>query len=104
MFVLHIVFEIVNFNEACSVMPRTSQNAIWDPRTDGVPLRHRLFGLPGLWFTSKEALDDFKYWVDLVSANISVSKIYPQELAHFVLLGDGERREVQNSLKNAKLF
>lgn len=104
MLFLHLLFEGFHFNETCGVMPRTASGTIWDPRTDGLPLKYRVLGLPSMWFTSAEALEDMKLWIDEAKPTARVAQIHPEEIAFYALSGDDERRTVQRALLGAKLF
>lgn len=104
MFCLHILFEAFHLNETYSVMPEPPGGGVWDPRVDGMPLRFRLFGLPSMWFTSKQALADLRYWIAMAHPTARVAEIHPQEIAYYALSGEDERREVQWALKESKLF
>lgn len=104
MFMVHCFFEFYYYHDTCSVMPRTVSNGIWDPRTDGLPWRFRVLGLPSMWFTSQDALEDLKHWIDLAVPTSRVVSIYPQEIAYYTLAGSEERVAVQSALKNSKLF
>jgi len=44
MFLLHLAFEFANYYEMCSVMPRTANHGVWDPREHGIPLKYKLLG------------------------------------------------------------
>jgi len=105
MFVVHLLFELVFMREMSAVMPKpTSGSQAWDPRKDGLPLRFRVFGLPSIWFSSAQALQDLKAWIDLAIPNRRVSEVYPAELALYALGGETERYRLQAGLKEAKLF
>lgn len=104
MFFLHLLFEFFYHNETCVVMPRTANSGIWDPRTDGLPWRLWLLGLPSMWFTSMEVLDDLKHWIDKAIPTKVVADIHPQEIAYYALSGTEQRQTVQHALKCAKLF
>lgn len=104
MFLLHLAFEILYYHETCAVMPRTASNGIWDPRTDGLPWRYQIMGLPSMWFTSKEAKEDLKYWIDQASPNKHVVQIFAQELAYYAVGSDSGRMALQRALKESKLF
>jgi len=104
MFVVHLLFEFVFMREMSAVMPPTSSSQAWDPRKDGLPWRYRFFGLPSIWFSSAQALQDLKTWIDLSQPNRRVSEVYPAELALYALGGETERYRLQAGLKEAKLF
>lgn len=104
MIVLHLLFNLYLYKELCGVMPRTASGEVWDPRTDGLPWRFKLLGLPSMWFTSQEALDDLKHWIDEAIPTSQVLEIYPQEMAYYALAGGEERGKVQSALKQSKLF
>lgn len=104
MFMLHLLFEYIYKREVCGVMPYTKEKKVWDPRKDGVPLSYRFFGLPSMWFTTDAVLRDLYRWMDTAHPTKNISQIYPQEMALFALSGQEERRSLQESLKDAKLF
>lgn len=104
MFLLHLTFEFANYYEMCSVMPRTANHGVWDPREHGIPLKYKLFGLPSMWFTSNEALHDLKHWIDMANPVSKTCEIYPQEIAFYAMKGHDEREHIHAALKEAKLF
>lgn len=104
MMALHGIFALYFYRETCGVMPRTKDNAVWDPRFDGVPWRFKMFGLPSMWFTSQDALNDLKKWIDYAVPTSKVLAIYPQEMAYYALKGSEQRGSVECALKQSKLF
>merc|ERR1712151_1174971 len=61
--------------------------------------------MPSMWFTSEEALQKLKSYIEMASPKSKrVSKIYPQELACYALSGDEERAELQRALNHCRLF
>lgn len=110
MVAFHIAFEWLYWRETQCVMPtvlgETGQRA-WDPRAtaDGVPQQYRWFGLPSMWFTSREAYDDLRLWITLSCKDSDhiVTKIHPEELALFALKPEGAGY-VRKTLGDAKLF
>jgi hypothetical protein len=107
----HIGFELLYWRETQCVMPWDSAaNTPWDPREKigrGLPLSHRWFGLPSMWFTSRDAYDDLRLWITLSrskkEATHIVTKIFPEEMALFALDPDNAC-DLRKTLKHAKLF
>jgi hypothetical protein len=107
MVAFHISFEWIYWRETQCVMPNTDGQRAWDPRTnaDGVPSAYRWFGLPSMWFTSREAYDDLRLWITLSCKDTDqiVTKIHPEEMALFALKPEGAAY-LRRTLGDAKLF
>lgn len=107
----HVLYELVYWRETQCVMPWDStQDGPWDPRAKhgrGLHFSHRWFGLPSMWFTSREAYDDLRLWITLSLAKTQpsfiVTKIFPEEMALYAL-NPHNASELQKTLKTAKLF
>lgn len=106
MVVFHISFEWLYWRETQCVMP-THDDRSWDPRSvaDGVPNRYRWFGLPSMWFTSREAYDDLRLWITLSrkDGDVVLTRIHPEEMALFALQPEGASY-LRKTLADAKLF
>lgn len=110
MVLFHISFEWLYWRETQCVMPTMPGDRgqrSWDPRAtaDGVPRQYLWFGLPSMWFTSREAYDDLRLWItySCKHSNHIVTKIHPEELALFALKPEGAGY-VRRTLDDAKLF
>mmetsp|Transcript_111666 Transcript_111666/g.175921 ORF Transcript_111666/g.175921 Transcript_111666/m.175921 type:complete len:614 (+) Transcript_111666:35-1876(+) len=110
MLLFHGVFEWLYWRETQCVMPTMPGDRgqrSWDPRAtaDGVPRQYLWFGLPSMWFTSREAYDDLRLWItySCKHSNHIVTKIHPEELALFALKPEGAGY-VRRTLDDAKLF
>lgn len=103
LFFLHLIFEFVISTEISAVMPDRPDGKIWDPRVHGLPMRHRFFGMPAMWFTSQKCLTDLKKWMGM-ARQVKVEDISPQEIAFLVLAGEEERSELMYAFKKAKLY
>merc|ERR1712178_116458 len=90
-------------------MPQDSTtNMPWDPRQKHrLPSSYRWFGLPSMWFTSRDAYNDLRLWITLSrsqkEATHVVTKIFPEEMALFALDPDNAC-DLRRTLKHAKLF
>ena len=115
LFVLHVYFEFLKICECMAVLPskwvlRSSggvahcwEKTMWDPRKQGTPFLYRITGMPAMWFTSKETLQDLVRYVSEARGSL-VGSLCPQEIAFLVLSGDEGRIEVQQAFMNSKLF
>jgi len=111
MLLFHSIFEWLYWRETQCVMPwNDKDDRPWDPRNkrgDGVPPSYSWFGLPSMWFTSREAYDDLRLWITIATSNKLVShvetKIFPEEMALFALDPDNAC-DLRRTLKHAKLF
>jgi hypothetical protein len=107
MVVFHIAFEWLYWRETQCVMPRCSNGSPLDPREHGhgLPMRYRWFGLPSMWFTSDEAYNDMRLWVQYSrqDAQGTMPKLYPEEMALLALNPDGASY-LRKTLTSAKLF
>lgn len=107
----HIGFELLYWRETqCVMLWDSTANMPWDPRKKhgrGSPLSHRWFGLPSMWFTTRDAYDDLRLWITLSrskkEATHVVTKIFPEEMALFALDPDNAC-DLRKTLKHAKLF
>jgi len=105
MFVLHMLFKAAHYNETCAVMPATASGHFWDPRNHGVPWRYWLFGgMPSMWFTSEEVLQDLKHYIYKANLTSRVVRISPQEIAIYALSGMDELLATRRTLSEAVLF
>lgn len=111
MIIFHTVFELLYWRETQCVMPWDDErNKPWDPRKkqgSGTPPSFSWFGLPSMWFSSREAYDDLRLWITLSrstrEATHVVTKIFPEEMALFALDPDSAC-DLRKTLKHAKLF
>lgn len=103
MFALHFFFEYLRYRETGAVLPPSKSGDVWDPRRHGLPFKYRLLGMPSMWFTSRKTLEDLKHFMS-VAHNVSVSRIFPEEIALFALSGDDERGELRSALSESKMF
>jgi hypothetical protein len=124
----HIAFEFVKSYETGAVMPakwvrldepppdssgsptRISRSGktiwikeVWDPRKHGEPFYYKLMGMPCMWFTSHDALNDLKAFISN-ARKTRICAIKPQEIAFLVLSGEEGRTEVQHCFLNSKLY
>lgn len=106
---LHAIFEYIYWRETQGCMPCSPDDPSkpWDPRTDKLPMGIRWFGLPSMWFTSRQAYNDLMEWISFAKgvANTDgiISGIYPQEMAIFAL--DPERcKHMRSVLRHSKLY
>jgi hypothetical protein len=114
MLMFHCTFEWLYWRETQCVMPWDDDlNMPWDPRPrkrhggKGVPPMYSWFGLPSMWFTSRETYDDVRLWITLATSknpNTHLrTKIFPEELALFAINPDNAC-DLRKTLKEAKLF
>jgi hypothetical protein len=110
MVAFHITFEWLYWRETQCVMPMVEDTTVrraLDPRRsgDGVPRQYRWFGLPSMWFTSREGYDELRLWITLSRHDNHqiVTKIHPEEMALFALKPQGAAY-LRRTLANAKLF
>jgi len=107
----HIAFELLYWRETQCVMPWDSKRSQpRDPREKhGRSVSYRWFGLPSMWFTSREAYDDLRLWITLsrfrskAQCSHVVTKIFPEEMALFALDPDNAC-DLRKTLRHAKLF
>jgi len=107
----HIAFELLYWRETQCVMPWDSTcDMPWDPRERhgrGLHSSHRWFGLPSMWFTSREAYDDLRLWITLSRSKQDdthvATKIFPEEIALLALDPDSAC-DLRKTLRHAKLF
>lgn len=106
MVVFHISFEWLYWRETQCVMPTCGDRA-WDPRraADSVPSQYSWFGLPSMWFTSREAYDDLRLWITLSrkDGDAALTRIHPEEMALLALQPEGASF-LRKTLADAKLF
>jgi len=108
MLMFHITFEWLYWRETQCVMPPNPDGSglPLDPREggNGTPRCYRWFGLPSMWFTSREAYEDLRLWVQLVRQKSGcLVNIFPEEMALLALNPDGASY-VRKTLSSAKLF
>lgn len=110
MVLFHMSYEWLYWRETQCVMPfKDGPNGgqAFDPRehSHGVPSRYRWFGLPSMWFTSRQAYDDLRLWITLCHEDNEdvVVKIRPEEMALLALNPDGASY-LRKTLRHAKLF
>merc|ERR1719281_1653247 len=88
-------------------MPQCPDGTPLDPRDNGhgLPFRYRWFGLPSMWFTSEEAYNDMRLWVQYSRQDKTdiLPKLYPEEMALLALNPDGASY-LRKTLASAKLF
>jgi len=114
-----VAFDWIYWRETQCVMPLfdAAQGVPFDPQRHGTPRKYSWFGLPSMWFTSKEAYDDLRLWItraqrldasgkrrrqSVDSAGL-VSKLNPEEMAIFALDAAGGC-QLHNALLHAKLY
>eukprot|EP00928_Gymnodinium_smaydae_P005240 TRINITY_DN11799_c0_g1_i2.p1 TRINITY_DN11799_c0_g1~~TRINITY_DN11799_c0_g1_i2.p1 ORF type:complete len:681 (-),score=115.23 TRINITY_DN11799_c0_g1_i2:70-2040(-) len=104
---LHLSFEWLRWRETQCIMPTVPSNPSmnWDPQMHGVPPGYRWFGLPSMWFSSREAYVDLKLWIEFAIGceRREVSKIFPEEMA-FLALEPGNAGRLRRALLRSKLY
>jgi hypothetical protein len=104
---LHICFEWLRWRETQCIMPPLDAacKTYWDPQLHGVPPGYGLFGLPSMWFSSREAYDDLRLWIAYATGceRIRVTKIFPEEMANLALESSLSGR-LRRTLLRAKLY
>jgi hypothetical protein len=113
MLLFHGIFEWLYWRETQCVMCWDDENDCpWDPRSKakkgrGVPRSKSWFGLPSMWFTSREAYDDVRLWITLATSKdpstYVETKMFPEEMAGFAIDPDNAC-DLRKTLKDAKLY
>lgn len=107
-FVLHVIFDTIMNFEFSAIMPDVvnegcRRKEVWDPRVHGVPRKYALTGLPSMWFTSQETIQDLMNFISYAQKE-PVVELKQQEIALLVLSGDESNAEVRHTLTGAKLY
>jgi hypothetical protein len=114
MVIFHVSYEWLYWRETHCVLPmvedkmdKTFGKRPWDPKSsaDGVPRKYRWFGLPSMWFTSRQAYDDLRLWTTLSRKedDLVTAKLHLEEMALYALRPEGAQY-LRKTLEDAKLF